>query len=458
MNSTTLLARHLMRRNLLSRRRAAGLLARERLSPDGLRDRQQALLRATLDAARRKLPYYASAPEAPAGVDMHAWLGEHFRVVSKPDLLARRTELYPAGGRRRPWWPLGKTSGTTGAPLEVFRSIASVAWEEAFNMQAWSWAGFRGGQVQAVLRGDDVAAVAQSRPPFWYWDRFGRQLFMSTRHLLAANAAPMLDALKAARPAMLRAYPSSCAELARLADSIGYELRLAAVVTGSEPLYPVQRELVERVFGCKVFDFYGMAERVAYAVQCEHGHYHINPEYSVVEILDDRSKPTDDFGCIVGTTLHNHAMPLVRYRIADRARWIPGPCACGRGYPRIELSSGKVEDQLFDREGAPVSASIITFAFKGLSNIRKSQVAQIGPGQWEVRLVPEAGYSEADGGALLANFSKYISNKLDVRLRIVDDIPLLPSGKYKWVAQEWQEACWKSDAWPTQGRFIGAPL
>lgn len=440
MKSTTLLARHLVRRNLLSRGRAAGLLARERLSPEALRARQQTLLRATLDSARRKLPFYRGQPEAPPGADLQAWLRAYYPVLSKPDFLARRAELYPAAGKRRPWWPVGKTSGTSGTPLDVFRSIPSVVWEEAFNMQAWAWAGFRDGQRQAVLRGDDVADVGQTAPPFWFWDRFGRQLFMSTRHLSTVNAAPMLEALGAADVAMLRAYPSSIVELARLADNSGYELALPAVVTGSEPLYPVQRELIERVFGCKVFDFYGMAERVAYAAQCEHGHYHINPEYSVVEILDKANQPTADFGDIVGTTLHNHVMPLVRYRIADRARWIPGPCPCGRGYPRIELSSGKVEDQLFDRDGTPVSASIITFAFKGLTNIRKSQVAQTGPGRWEVRLVPDPGYSDADGEALLANFGKYISNKLDVTLRIVDDIPLLPSGKYKWVAQEWPGA------------------
>lgn len=440
MKSITLLVRHLVRRNLLSRRRAEALLARERLPWDLLRQRQAALLRATLGTARQRLPYYASMPELPSSADPHAWLRAHYPVLSKPDLLARRADLYPRNGRRRLWWPSGKTSGTSGTPLEVFRSIGSVVWEEAFNMQAWAWAGFRHGQPQAVLRGDQVVEVAQTQPPFWFWDRYGRQLFMSTRHLSAANAVSMLDALAAAHPAMLRAYPSSCVELARLAEQAGYHLRLPAVVTGSEPLYPVQRELIQRVFGCRIYDFYGMAERVAYAAQCEHGYYHLNPEYSVVEILDERDQPTDDFGFVVGTTLHNRVMPLVRYRVSDRARWIKGPCPCGRSYPRIELSSGKVEDQLFDREGVPVSASIITFAFKGLVNIRKSQVAQTGPGQWEVRLVPDTGYREADGQALLANFGKYISNKLDVRLVIVDDIPLLPSGKFKWVAQEWPGA------------------
>jgi phenylacetate-CoA ligase len=289
-----------------------------------------------------------------------------------------------------------------------------------------------------VLRGDQVADPKRSRPPFWHWDRFGRQMFMSTRHLCEANAPAMLAALRGAGPAMLRAYPSTVVELARLSEKTGYRLQLPAVVTGSEPLYPVQRDVIERAFGCKVFDFYGMAERIAYAAQCAHGFYHVNPEYSYVEILDEAGRPTTGFGDLVGTTLHNHVMPLLRYRITDRARWIAGDCPCGRRYPRIELSSGKVEDQLFDLDGAPVSASIITFAFKGLSHIRKSQVAQVGRGQWVVRLVPEPGFGEADRAALLANFSKYISDRLEVSVQLVDDIPRQPSGKYKWVAQEWR--------------------
>ena len=44
-----------------------------------------------------------------------------------------------------------------------------------------------------MLRGDRVAALERARPPFWRWDRFGRQLFMSTRHLSEATAAAMLD-------------------------------------------------------------------------------------------------------------------------------------------------------------------------------------------------------------------------------------------------------------------------
>ena len=438
--SLRFLLRHLVRRNALSAQRARALRGRERDAPAFLRQRQAALLRASIASARARLPFYAALPALAPGADVQAWLAEHCPVIGKADLLAGRATLYPNGGVRRPWWPSGKTSGTSGTPLEVFRSVDSVIWEEAFNLQAWTWAGFTPGQPQAVLRGDQVAPAGQAQPPFWHWDRYGRQLFLSTRHLSLQTAPAMLAALGGARPAMLRAYPSSVLELARLNLAGGHGLRLPAVVTGSEPLYPVQRATIEQAFGCKVFDFYGMAERIAYAAQCEHGHYHLHPEYSYVEILDGEGRPTSGFGDIVGTTLHNHVMPLLRYRISDRARWLAGDCPCGRHYPRIELASGKLEDQLYDSANTPVSASIITFAFKGLDKIRKAQVAQVGPGAWEVRLVAEAGFSEADGAALLANFGQFISTRVAVRLRLVDEIALQPSGKYKWVVQEWPGA------------------
>lgn len=430
------LARHLARRTWLAVARSRALQQRERAPLASQKARQAQLLRASVQAARR-LPAYQHLPEPPADERIFDWLQAHCNIVGKADLNGGRARFYPHAGQRRPWWPLGKTSGTSGSPLEVFRSLDSVIWEEAFNLQFWYWAGFSLGHSQAVLRGDQVVPLGQSQPPYWAWDRFGRQLILSTRHLRNDTVASFAQAVQSSGAQMMRAYPSSSFELARLCEREGLRLPLRAVITGSEPLYPLQREQLARSFGCRVFDFYGMAERVAYAAQCEHAHYHLNPEYSHVEILDEEGQATDDFGYVVGTTFHNSVMPLLRYRLSDRARWVPGSCACGRSYPRIELASGKVEDQLFDRDGNAVSSSVITFAFKGLANIRKSQVAQVGLGQWEVRVIPETGFTERDIEALLANISSYVSERLEVRVRLVDEISLQPSGKFKWVSQEY---------------------
>ena len=433
------LTRHLVRRNALAQLRTGALIKRERLPAEQLSARQERLLHATLISAR-KLPRYAHIAEAPANTPASDWLHSAYPVISKADLVTGRSSFYPNNGKRRPWWASGKTSGTTGTPLEVFRSIDSVIWEEAFHLQYWHWAGYRNGDAQAILRGDQILDIRQEHPPFWIWDRFGRQLLVSTRHLSPATAKAMLDSIARSGATQLRAYPSSGFDLARAAQKLAHPLRLRAVVTGSEPIYQTQREQIEHSFGCKVFDFYGMAERIAFAGQCEHGHYHLHPEYSYVEILDQHDQPTNDFGYVVGTTLHNHVMPLIRYRIADRARWVHGACPCGRHYPRIELSSGKVEDQLYDLDGNTVSASIITFALKGATNIKKTQVAQVGPGQWVIRIVPDLGYRPENEQQLLQDIKKYVSSKVQVHIVRVDDLSLQPSGKFKWIVQEWPGA------------------
>src|SRR5258705_155174 len=116
-----------------------------------------------------------------------------------------------------------------------------------------------------------------------------------------------------------------------------------------------------------------MAERVAFATECEFGSMHVNPDYSYVEIVDSNGQATRGAGYVVGTTFHNLAMPLVRYKLSDRTRWISGGCRCGRPFPMIEPVTGKVEDSIFGSNGAFVSPSVLTFAFKGVRNIRKSQ-------------------------------------------------------------------------------------
>jgi phenylacetate-CoA ligase len=333
---------------------------------------------------------------------------------------------------------VGKTSGTTGTPLDIFRSYDSTLWEQAFCRQHWAWAGWRPGETQLVLRGDLVVPVERGRPPFWFHDRAGGQLIVSTRHLQPAYIGAIAEAIAAHAPTQMRAYPSAAYRLVALLREAGLQLppTLRSVITGSELLMPVQREAIESVLGAKVFDHYGMAERVAFGMECEQGRLHVNPEYSVVELLDADGQPADGVGFVVGTTLRNLAMPLLRYRLTDMARWSAGPCPCGRSYPSFESVGGRIDDQLYDLDGEPVSPAVVTFAFKGVPLIAKAQVAQTAPQRWVVRVVPMPGFGTAQEALLLHNFRTLVSRRISVSVQQVEDIPLLASGKYKWVTQE----------------------
>lgn len=428
--------RWLLRDNWLCEGAAAKLRRHETMSPAELRATREAALHRTLQAAIRGLPYYRHIPARfPVERAVEA-LQQHFPIVDKAILQEHRAALYPHAGRRRPWDIVGRTSGTTGSPLEIIRSPKSVLLENAFLRRHWAWGGFRAGMPRATLRGDLVVPVDRAAPPFWFRNRYNNQLLISSRHLREEHADAIIDELERFAPKMLQAYPSTAHALARLAQRRGRRLRIPVVFTASEPLYAHQREAIQEHLGAKVMDMYGMAERVAYATECEFGSLHLNPDYSYVELVDDDGNPARDVGYVVGTTFHNTAMPLVRYRLSDRTRWIAGQCRCGRPFPMIEPVSGKYEDAITGGDGAFVSPSVLTFAFKGLRNIRKSQVAQVAEARWEIRVVPEPGFGPDDRQQLIDNVHNLVDPRVEVEVALRQDIPSTAAGKYRWVVNE----------------------
>lgn len=429
--------RYLLRDNILCSARVDALLAHEKWSKEELAEYQRGLLAKTLRAAQRNIGAYQRLSPPADHQQITQFLSANYPVVTKTKLLRERERYYPRGGAARPWTIVGKTSGTTGTPIDMFRSIDSVLWEQAFIKRHWQWSGFKEGMRRATLRGDNVVPIARSQLPFWFLNRFNNQLLISSRHLKPAYMGHIVEALRKFQPHILQAYPSTVFVLARYLEETDGRLSVPYVYTGSEMLYPYQREIIEARIG-KIMDFYGMAERVAYAAECEYGSLHVCTDYSYVEILDDDSKPTDDYGYVVGTTLHNLAMPLIRYRLSDRTRWKRGECACGRPYPMIEPIAGKFEDRVFGSDGSPVSPSIVTFAFKGVRNIASSQVAQVAAGRWEVRVVPMRDYSTADGEQIVRNIHELVDRNLNINVKVINEIPRTEAGKYRWVVNEWK--------------------
>lgn len=437
-------ARWFLRDNGLCLRLAGNLRRHETMSEDEIEALRRAYLHRSLVAAMSGLSFYRrKLHRFPAARSIEV-LRQHFPIVTKSTLLENRDRFYPRGGRARPWQSIGKTSGTTGTPLEVIRSPASVLMESAFLRRHWAWGGYRPGMRRASLRGDMVVPLDRQRPPFWFRNRYGNQLLISSRHLTESCVDAIIDELERFSPALLQAYPSTAYALAQFLERRDRRLCIPVVFTASEPLYAHQRELIVARFGARIMDMYGMAERVALATECEFGSLHLNPDYSYVELVDGDGRPARDAGFIVGTTFHNLAMPLVRYQLSDRTRWRPGRCRCGRPFPMIEPVTGKFEDGISGSNGVFVSPSVLTFAFKGLRAIRKSQVAQVGPAAWEVRVVPDQTFAESDRRKIVENIRALVDPGVDVRVVLCDEIPCTESGKFRWVVNEWSRACAES--------------
>lgn len=429
-------ARGLLRDNPLCLGRVQQLLRNERRSPEELQKKGRELLYRTLQAATQRIPYYKhiKIDFSPAEADQA--LIERFPIVTKDELLSKPEMFYPDGARTRPWTISGRTSGTSGTPLLVIRSLDSVIWENAFLRRHWYWSGFRPGMRRATLRGDMVVPVEQEQPPFWFYNRYNNQLVFSSRHLRGELFAPIADKLADYSPYLLQAYPSMAYELAFYLRSKDRFLDIPYIYTGSEMLYAFQRELIEERFRGRIMDFYGLAERTVFAAECEHGALHLNTDYSWVEILDQAGRPTDEQGYLVGTTLYNMTMPLVRYRVDDQTKWKRHTCTCGRSYPVIERVEGRIGDAVFGVDGRRISSAALTLPLRLVNNIRRAQVAQVTPDQWEIRVVPMAGFGEEEKRQLVDNMHKYVDPAVRIQIREMSEIPRTAAGKYKWIVNE----------------------
>ena len=330
----------------------------------------------------------------------------------------------------------GHTSGTTGSPLDVYwdRNVCIVT--NAVDWRQKRWGGVKYRDRIALLLGRMIVPAKRSTPPFWRMNYVHNQLWMSAFHMNDKNLEHYVDKISTYQPVAIEGYPSTVYILARHIVSKGQVLPVRAVFTSSETLYPFQRETIERAFNCKIFDYYGMAERVVFATECQaHSGRHLNFEYGFTEIVDADGVGVADGenGTLVSTSLQNYGMPLIRYKTSDVSNIQSSVCKCGRQMPLLSEVTTKAEDIVTRPDGTMISPSILTHPFKPMYNIEESQIIQEDLSHITIKIVKRAGYSDNDSRVLLEKFQERVGKDIIVNIDFVDSIPRTKSGKFRWV-------------------------
>jgi phenylacetate-CoA ligase len=121
---------------------------------------------------------------------------------------------------------------------------------------------------------------------------------------------------------------------------------------GAEPWTEGLRGAIERAFGCRAYDIYGLSEIIGPGVagECEaRTGLHVCDDHFLPEIVDPVTgapQPAGQEGELVLTTLTKRAMPMIRYRTGDITALTTEPCACGRTSARIARLKGRADDML----------------------------------------------------------------------------------------------------------------
>jgi phenylacetate-CoA ligase len=236
------------------------------------------------------------------------------------------------------------------------------------------------------------------------------------------------------RPRFFSGFPSAISELARFIELQGVKLpfTLAAVFVTSETLTDDQREVIERVFGCKVRDQYCASEGAPFIVECPEGRLHLDITSGVVEVIDDDGNEADE-GEMLVTAFFTKGTPIIRYRIGDSlVLSAAGGCPCGWETPLVSRIHGRTTDYIEAPGRGKVFCSQIGDCVKGVSTVIKFQVEMSDAGLQVYLVADRSAFEVRDKRTFLHKVHERMGD-VPVAFHYVDDIPRTRSGKHTLV-------------------------
>jgi phenylacetate-CoA ligase len=313
------------------------------------------------------------------------------------------------------------SGGSTGQGIGLWRTKRLGDIEKAFFAHEWGKYGFSLDKSRYLRIGADARRLAHETPT----RVVGNRLMLSPYHLDERFKVAIRNAINQYKPDFIHAYPSSAAALAELIDGNQLDLNVRAVLLASEPATKHQLAAIERAFKCPISVNYGLTERtnIAFAKYQDGqlGPYTFQNLYGVSE-----NRSVDGRDEIVGTSLWNDVMPLVRYCTNDFGA-LDDESHC----PTIE---GRNQEFLIDRFGNRIPGLSIVIDEVTWDFVRFYQVRQIQAGRISIAVVPRSGHlTEEQASFILGAQLKRWGSFFDISLEQVEEIPLTAGGKRRLV-------------------------
>lgn len=234
-----------------------------------------------------------------------------------------------------------QTSGTTtGQPMRWLDTTASWKWFKDCWAQIFRIVG---------LVPEDILAFPFSFGPFiGFWAGFEGANQLGNLCLAGGGMSSQarLKLIDDNRATFLCCTPTYALRLAEVARDENTELKnnsVRALLVAGEPGGSVAsvRKKMEKEWGARVFDHWGMTEVGSLAVECvEHpGGLHMLESECLCEVIHLQTQlPVEpgEVGELVITNLGRAGSPLIRYRTGDLVKVDTSRCPCGREIVRFD--------------------------------------------------------------------------------------------------------------------------
>ena len=388
-------------------------------------------LRFTVRRAARETVYYQTLfdqinfdAEADFSFDDYAKLP----ILEREDIHAAQEKLV---SREVPKEELQKdaTGGSTGTPTEIWLGAEERGWKESgvdFSMEK---IGVPIGARIAYFWGHHLDPSAADN-----WRTRLKNFAENIRYFDCFRLSPEIFAEYHAeferwQPDCIVAYATALghfAEFLRENKIRPQNYPRTCFVTGAEKLLPEHRQVIEEVFGKPIHERYGGRDFGGAAIQTQPANnldYEIDWAWALVEPETNESTAS-----ILVTKLHADAMPMLRYRVGDVAKF---PRNSASGHPTFYLKEviGRELDRIWLPDGRWIMGAELPHLLKSLA-VREFMFVQNEDYSIELQIIPKEEFSESHKREILQTVSANLKN-LPINVELVEEIPRTKANKWR---------------------------
>lgn len=339
-----------------------------------------------------------------------------------------------------------RTGGSTGEPLHFATDRNSGAASSAGLIRAIHRYGVEIGEPHCMFWGsptfitrstDMSLGVTLKKVGLQIKEKLMNRRVFLNYNISEKNFRQIYAQIEQFQPTYIRGMPTSLFVFCKLLVDNGLVFKCAQprfVHSACEQLFPWQKEMIEKAFGCPVSNTYGLSEFGDIAFEAPCGGLHTLDEDVLLE-LREFSKTESE---IVSTQLTNFSTPLIKYRTSDIVEE-HGFCedkTCNLGSKVLKGIKGRAHDFIIAPDGRHLHGQFFTHILVFYDSIKKFQIHQTAKDQLEIKLVVNNTFDRSHEAEIASAIRGYMGLEVKIVFDYCDVIPLTARGKHRWIISD----------------------
>ena len=353
----------------------------------------------------------------------------NYPILTK-DIIRNNFEALKSDDLDKRKWFYNTSGGSTGEPVKFIQDMEFRNLQRIITYEEKGFSGYQFGDFIIKLWGNENEIFGKKNYKSIILDYLKNVKVLNTFNLDENKIRKYIKEMYK-NPKLVVSYIQSIYQIAKyIKDNNLNAPKLNAIMTTAGTLYPAQKKLLQEVFNAKIYNRYGSREVGNIACNKEANNDELIVTKGVyLEVLENGKITNNGTGELLVTSLINYAMPLIRYNIGDIAT-----LKTKNNIQTITKLHGRNVDMFKTRNGDFIDGEYFSDLFYFMEWVYKYQVIQK---DYDYILVKIATKNpNKKDMQFIENGIKKIMGDCNVEFEIVNDIPQLGSGKFRYTISE----------------------